>query len=153
MEVTIKLLRLVHFQNKDVCCHKKLKALWSPLCTIKWEAVRIEKTAVSIARNSLEYNRRERHRTVGDYMETERSTGIWKVKRTIKTWSLPRVNFAVIWLYTKLPTQQQIWCQQHETWHIHNVSSIKTLAGKLKGHGKCRKQEDSAVEFESSKRI
>lgn len=128
-----------------------MKALWSPLCTIKWEAVRIEKTAVSIARNSLEYNRKERHRTVGDYMETERSTGIWKVKRTTKTYTLPRVNFAVT--YTKLSTQQQIWPQQHETWHSHNVSSIKTLVGEPKGHGKCKKQEDSTVEFESSKRI
>lgn len=42
--------------------------------------MRIEKTAVSTAKNSLEYNRKERYTTVGDYVETEGSTGIWKVK-------------------------------------------------------------------------
>lgn len=112
-----------------------------------------EKTAVSVAGNSLVYSREEMHKTVGDYMETERSIGIWKVERTPKTCTLPRVNFAVLWLCTKLPTQQQIWPQQYATWHSYNVSSIKTSAGVLKGHGKCRKQEDSAVEFEWSKRI
>lgn len=35
-----------------------------------------EKTAVSVAGNSLVYSRKEMHKTVGDYMETERSIGI-----------------------------------------------------------------------------
>jgi len=64
---------------------------------------RKQKTAISVAGNLLECNRKKLHRTVGQYMETETRTSIQKLKKQPRP---AHCQVSVLLYYSSAPNYQ-----------------------------------------------